>query len=132
MTRWDILTVKYLFFAGLRQNSEAHFRALFDEQPDGSPHELAFTTETTIPPFWETVKVIPVLQMVYGNKLLIAYNDEKIVLLSPANAPEMLALAQLTNSGPFTIRTIEFEHYYGVFKDGQLVAMAGQRIHPKP
>lgn len=62
----------------------------------------------------------------------MSYNDEKIMRLSPANAPEMLALAQLTNSGPFAIRTIEFGHYYGIFKDGQLVAMAGQRIHPKP
>jgi predicted GNAT family acetyltransferase len=30
------------------------------------------------------------------------------------------------------MRTIEFGHYYGVFHEGKLVAMTGQRLHPSP
>ena len=41
----------------------------------------------------------------------------------------MIALAALTKPGPFSSRTIEFGHYYGIFEKGKLVAMAGQRLH---
>ena len=41
----------------------------------------------------------------------------------------MVELATLTRPGPFGLRTIEFGHYYGIFDDGRLVAMAGQRLH---
>jgi predicted GNAT family acetyltransferase len=39
-----------------------------------------------------------------------------------------MALAQLCKPGPFGPRTIELGEYYGVFEDGQLIAMAGQRM----
>lgn len=41
---------------------------------------------------------------------------------------EMLALVELTQPGPFRQRTIELGDYYGVFADGRLVAMAGERL----
>ena len=43
----------------------------------------------------------------------------------------MLALTQLTHPGPFLKRTIEFGNYKGIFDSGELIAMAGQRMHPK-
>ena len=42
--------------------------------------------------------------------------------------PAMLALVELTQPGPFRPRTIELGHYFGVFDDGELIAMAGERL----
>jgi len=40
-----------------------------------------------------------------------------------------LALAELTNPGPFGPRTIELGEYFGYFEKDRLVAMAGERMH---
>jgi len=48
--------------------------------------------------------------------------------LGPADAEEMLALAQLTEPGPFFARTGELGRFVGVRRDGRLVAMAGERL----
>jgi GNAT superfamily N-acetyltransferase len=48
--------------------------------------------------------------------------------LGPADAEQALALALLTNPGPFGPRTIELGEYFGLFEDGRLVAMAGERL----
>lgn len=49
--------------------------------------------------------------------------------LTTADVPEMVALAQLTEPGPFRERTIELGPFFGIFDDGRLVAMAGERMH---
>jgi predicted GNAT family acetyltransferase len=43
-------------------------------------------------------------------------------------AAEMLALANVTQPGPFSPRTIELGHYIGIRRQGMLVAMAGERM----
>ena len=48
--------------------------------------------------------------------------------LGPDDAPEMMALVELTRPGPFAARTVDLGGYVGVFDDGQLVAMAGERL----
>jgi predicted GNAT family acetyltransferase len=52
--------------------------------------------------------------------------------LTTAHVDEMIALTALTRPGPFDQRAIEFGHYHGIFADGKLVAMTGQRLHPEP
>ncbi|HEY3706160.1 MAG TPA: GNAT family N-acetyltransferase [Terracidiphilus sp.] len=49
--------------------------------------------------------------------------------LTPADAPSMVALAELTEPGPFRLRTIELGNFYGIFHDDRLVSMAGKRMH---
>jgi predicted GNAT family acetyltransferase len=51
-----------------------------------------------------------------------------IVPLTNDDAPQMLALATLTAPGPFYSRTHELGDFVGVKIDGQLVAMAGERL----
>jgi len=51
------------------------------------------------------------------------------IRLGPEHAAQALELAQLTNPGPFGLRTIELGEYFGWFEDGQLAAMAGERMH---
>jgi predicted GNAT family acetyltransferase len=42
----------------------------------------------------------------------------------------MLDLVRRTKPGPFLSRTIELGNYLGIRRDGALVAMAGERLHP--
>jgi GNAT superfamily N-acetyltransferase len=49
--------------------------------------------------------------------------------LTPSDAPAMVALAELTEPGPFRLRTIELGNFYGIFHGDRLVAMAGKRMH---
>jgi ribosomal protein S18 acetylase RimI-like enzyme len=52
------------------------------------------------------------------------------VPLGAANVPEMMALVKVAQPGPFEARTIEFGGYMGIRIDGDLVAMAGERLRP--
>ncbi|QJP13579.1 GNAT family N-acetyltransferase [Starkeya sp. ORNL1] len=56
--------------------------------------------------------------------------DSRIEPLGEADAAEMLALATLTNPGPFTLRAQALGTFWGVKVDGNLIAMAGQRMRP--
>jgi predicted GNAT family acetyltransferase len=51
--------------------------------------------------------------------------------LSDGDAPEMLALAELTEPGPFAARTHVLGQFWGVRVGGRLVAMAGERMKPE-
>lgn len=51
-----------------------------------------------------------------------------VVALGDADAEEMLALATLTEPGPFFRRTHQLGHFIGVRQQGKLVAMAGERL----
>lgn len=54
--------------------------------------------------------------------------SDEIVGLGDADAPEMIALAALTKPGPFIARTHSLGDFIGIRKNGQLVAMAGERF----
>jgi ribosomal protein S18 acetylase RimI-like enzyme len=64
-----------------------------------------------------------------GDDLAVAA-DPEAVPLGPADVPQMLALVQRTEPGPFLPRTVEMGTYLGIRRDGVLVAMAGERLHP--
>jgi len=57
--------------------------------------------------------------------------DFEIQRLGDADSPRMVALAALTAPGPFFSRTHELGEFVGVKVDGQLVAMAGERLRPE-
>ncbi|MBM7406671.1 MULTISPECIES: GNAT family N-acetyltransferase [Sphingomonas] len=56
--------------------------------------------------------------------------DVKPIPLGDADAPEMLALATLTEPGPFFEKTHQLGRFVGIRQDGRLVAMAGERMQP--
>jgi len=61
--------------------------------------------------------------------LLDAPDDRlDIVTLSHQDAPEMRALAELTQPGPFHTRTHELGRFVGIRENGRLIAMAGERL----
>ncbi|MFI1224798.1 MULTISPECIES: GNAT family N-acetyltransferase [unclassified Streptomyces] len=59
-----------------------------------------------------------------------AASDPEAVRLGPADVPEMLDLVARTRPGPFLPRTVEMGVYLGIRRNGALVAMAGERLHP--
>jgi len=52
----------------------------------------------------------------------------KIVRLTAEDNSEMVALARLTEPGPFFDRTRELGTFFGIRREGRLVAMAGERL----
>ncbi|MGP3535994.1 GNAT family N-acetyltransferase [Microbacterium sp. RD1] len=56
--------------------------------------------------------------------------DPEAVELNAADVPEMLAIVERNQPGPFRPRTHELGRYIGIRRDGALVAMAGERLHP--
>jgi ribosomal protein S18 acetylase RimI-like enzyme len=83
------------------------------------------------PSNWKIVACMPLLQMLHENGDSHAPADTRLHVfhqLGEADVPEMLALTKLTKPGPFATRTREMGDYFGIRKDGALVAMAGERL----
>jgi len=81
-----------------------------------------------LPDGWDVAWTIPAVQMVDDG--IAAEPDDEAVRLTAADVPEMLALVERTEPGPFRPRTIEMGTYLGIRRSGALVAMAGERLHP--
>lgn len=56
--------------------------------------------------------------------------DAEVVVLGAADADDMMALVERNQPGPFRPRTHELGRYVGIRREGRLVAMAGERLHP--
>jgi ribosomal protein S18 acetylase RimI-like enzyme len=82
----------------------------------------------TPPEGWEVTFRIDGVQLVDDG--VAAAPDDEAVPLGPADVPEMLDLVARTEPGPFLPRTIELGTYLGIRRQGALVAMAGERLHP--
>jgi ribosomal protein S18 acetylase RimI-like enzyme len=81
-----------------------------------------------IPAGWITVHAAPLVQMVC-EKPNLAQDGFPAEKLTPADVPEMVALAELTKPGPFGTRTRDLGEYLGIRQAHRLVAMAGERLH---
>lgn len=96
------------------------------------PDQLAFILQVpaiVMPPGFLEVKAAKGVQMVVTTGGLdVDSPDADIVTLTEKDAPEMLALATLTEPGPFFTRTHTMGHFRGVRIDGRLAAMAGERM----
>ncbi|MEU6551412.1 GNAT family N-acetyltransferase [Streptomyces sp. NPDC046915] len=81
-----------------------------------------------VPDDWEITFRIEGVQLVDDG--LTAAPDAEAVRLGPADVPEMADLVERTRPGPFEARTIELGTYLGIRREGTLIAMAGERLHP--
>jgi ribosomal protein S18 acetylase RimI-like enzyme len=84
--------------------------------------------EVSPPAGWEVRLIGEGVQMT-GDDLDTAA-DPEAVPLGAADVPEMLELTARTKPGPFLPRTGELGTYLGIRREGRLVAMAGERLHP--
>lgn len=80
------------------------------------------------PAGWEILKEARMFKMVWDARPPGDDPAPDAMLLAPNHASSALQLAQLTNPGPFGIRTPELGEYFGIFEGRRLVAMAGERF----
>jgi predicted GNAT family acetyltransferase len=118
-------------FVGFSENSTESFNAVYDLIQHNNPLVFVSQDKMEIQSKWTVLQHVPGWQMVY-NGAAFNINTPNLVALTDADVPQMLTLTKLTNPGPFALHTIDFGHYYGVFDEEKLVAMAGQRMNPLP
>ncbi|WNI19385.1 GNAT family N-acetyltransferase [Actinacidiphila sp. ITFR-21] len=94
----------------------------------GPGNSFALAGVPALPEGWATGQTGQGVQLVATS--LRTEADPEAVRLSPADVPEMLDLVDRAKPGPFLPRTIELGAYYGIRRDGRLVALAGERLHP--
>lgn len=91
---------------------------------------------TTIPESWSAFRPMACRQMWLLGDLApdprtdALAADLDVLTLGASDVPDMLALVGRTKPGPFVTRTIDLGTYIGVREGGELVAMAGERMHP--
>lgn len=122
-------------FVGLREMNEKNLSALHALIPEG--RKVAISHHGYIPldaNQWQVMQQMDCCQMVYEYPVdsFDTAQSASIVLLTEEHIPQMLELTALTKPGPFLQRTIEFGNYFGLFINGRLAAMTGQRMHPVP
>lgn len=114
-------------FAGVADPTDPACWADLEELLEG--HSAALIVDPDlVPPGWEVTRYTRGAQML-GTGLADAPEPDAVAL-SPEHVPEMLALVARTRPGPFLPRTIEMGNYIGIRSQGELIAMAGERLHP--
>ncbi|MBV8388650.1 MAG: GNAT family N-acetyltransferase [Mucilaginibacter sp.] len=116
-------------FVGFKENTKENFEELYHMVPEGRVFLFVAPVEDEIPAPWEVLNCIKGNQMIYEHGGAIGETTLELTPLSQEHVPQMLSLTKLTNPGPFAERTIDFGHYCGIFENGELAAMAGQRLH---
>ena len=85
------------------------------------------------PPFGtRIVRTAALLQMIADGPPQIFPEDAELVILTEDDAREMTALALAAQPGPWGPATHRYGTFYGVRREGILVAMAGERMRPAP
>ncbi len=96
--------------------------------PPGDSVFLLQVPPIEVPPGLRVVKRATGVQMEATRDLRGEDIGEGIAALGEADAPDMLALATLTEPGPFLARTHVMGDFIGVRRAGRLMAMAGERF----
>jgi predicted GNAT family acetyltransferase len=115
-------------FASARDDTVAALTALTDLLQPGERIFLLQVPDIVVPSGLMSVKAAKGVQMVATRSVPAAAADDDIVELTDADAPEMLALATLTEPGPFLARTHAMGTFRGIRIGGRLAAMAGERF----
>ncbi len=103
-----------------------------------APYDIVvlFSVLPIVPPgSWTVLRTLDIAQMIrrapppFAPQLARPGPGVEMRRLSAADAPAMLELAQLTEPGPFRLRTLELGGFYGIFQADRLLAMSGRRMH---
>ena len=141
---WNALTTRQAEFAlgappALRYRPQVEpFIAALDEAPESlaamrdlmSPGEeliLLQARPSALPEGVELLSERAAVQMVAETAEPLDPPAE-VERLGPADVPEMQALAELTEPGPFRNETHKLGTFWGIRHGGRLVAMAGERM----
>jgi ribosomal protein S18 acetylase RimI-like enzyme len=116
-------------FAALADTSSQSFAALGALM---SRADLAvfFTPDPVTPPAEFKVLLAKTGEQMIGTPAESSSRGVEIVTLGAGDVPAMMELTELTKPGPFSARTHELGTFLGIRIDGQLAAMAGERMKP--
>lgn len=116
-------------FASACDDSDAALQALASLVQPADPVFILQVPDIHIPPGLIATKVAKGVQMVAPAPIAPADDaPDHIIVLGDPDAAEMLALATLTEPGPFLPHTHHMGRFFGIRVDGRLAAMAGERF----
>lgn len=122
-------------FVGVKELNAANLDKLYDLIPAGRRVAISYFDKIGLNENkWERMQHLECNQMVYEKPVtsFTTAASSLIVPLTDEHVPQMLELTALTKPGPFLSKTILFGNYFGIFVDGRLAALTGQRMHPVP
>lgn len=114
-------------FAAARDDSPESLQALANLLPQGESLLLVQADAIVLPSGMATTTTADAVQMIAEQPVVVEH-DSRVEQLHEADAPAMLALAQLTKPGPFSLGALSVGEFWGVKENGVLVAMAGERM----
>ncbi len=115
-------------FASSCDDSEPALAALAALVKPGETVFVLQVPDIVVPAGLVEVKAAKGVQMVAAPDINFGARRPDIVTLEDRDAPEMLALARLTEPGPFLERTHTMGTFLGIRIGGRLAAMAGERM----
>ena len=96
---------------------------------DAGEHFYCESWTGSAPDRWQIEAESTMFRMLWDAAAPTADAAPDAIALGPAHAAQALELATLCKPGPFGPRTIGLGDYLGYFDGGELVAMAGERMH---
>ena len=114
-------------FAAVERDTKESLEALAQLLKPGETHILLQAKPSPLPHEVQLIDKAAGVQMVAARSI-IAPKPPEAIPLSDADSPEMVALAELTKPGPFRPRTHCLGSFWGIRREGRLVAMAGERM----
>lgn len=116
--------------SALREQTSEAYAELASIVPNEDIAALLLDNEPEPLKGWELLRGGGIVQMVCPRIPDLPGLAESIVPMTAFDNPEMVALATLTEPGPFRDRTAELGGFVGIRIEGRLAAMAGQRLFP--
>lgn len=114
-------------FTATRDDGQASLAALATLAEPGRTMLFLQADPIVLPSLLIERQTAKAVQMVAGEPFAV-FEDPRIERLGLKDAEAMLALADLTKPGPFTLKAQSFGAFWGIRQEGRLVAMAGERL----
>lgn len=115
-------------FASARDDGDDALAALVALVQPAEPVFVLQVPAIRIPPGLMASKIAMGVQMVADAPIAEGNGPDELIPLGDADAQEMLALATLTQPGPFLHQTNRMGRFVGIRIGGRLAAMAGERF----
>ena len=116
-------------FADMVDMSPQSFAAL-GALMSGSEIAVLFTPDVVSAPAEFKILLAETGEQMIGTPAESSIGGVEIITLGADDVAAMMALTELTKPGPFSARTHELGVFLGIRIDGELVAMAGERMKP--